>query len=70
MPEIDVSTAARKQSRVAIDDVEHAKAAAGGELIVNEVQAPALVRKRQHRGRRPRANGAATSQPGLTVRPS
>ena len=33
------------------------------QLIVHEVQAPALVGQRQHRGRRPRANGALSSLP-------
>lgn len=46
-----------------IDDVEHPEASPGDELVVDEVQAPALVGKRQHRRRGPRADGAPSSLP-------
>ena len=62
--------------RYIVDDVQDAEPATGGELIVDEVQAPALVGKRQHRSRRPRAYGARAPTARLlprrrrTVRPS
>lgn len=56
-------------ARHVIDDVDHPEASLGDELIVDKVQAPALVRKRQHRRRGPRADGASSSLPAAHRQP-
>jgi hypothetical protein len=50
-------------ARHVADDVEHAEPPSGDELVVDEVQAPALVGERRHRCRRPRACGATSVLP-------
>jgi len=56
-------------ARHVIDDVEHPETTAGGKLVVNEVQAPALVGERQHRRGGPRANGAPSALPAPDRQP-
>jgi len=65
-PEIDVSGTAVRHSRVtSFDHVEHAEPPARRHLIMDEVEAPALVRQRQHRSRCSGSNSplAAASSP-------
>ncbi len=56
-------------ARHVIDDVEDAEPSAGDQLVVHEVQAPALVGERQHRRGRPCANRAPSSLPARDCQP-
>ena len=56
-------------ARHIVDDVEHAEPPPGDELVVDEVQAPALVGKSQHRCRCPRADSALASLPAPDRQP-
>jgi hypothetical protein len=56
-------------ARDVVDDVEHAESPASGKLVMHEVQAPALVGERQHRPRRPRADGAPSPLPAPDRQP-
>jgi len=58
-----VDDCAQALARDIVDDVEHADASPGRELIVDEIEAPALVGERRHGGGGPRAHGAPAPRP-------